>query len=299
VSTGVRIPYGTPSFYRRLDCLANQGVLVCSERVATRAGTIQRVGTSQPADSQAPALSGHPITVIRMPVEQCTAVSRGQLSHRLDWSTRVSMSASVRTLPCRRPCEEPAYGDVARDCLYEAPCACSSGRLSPCRLDRQWFDPPEAVQRFSPAEVTILGVTCGASQSLADSRAILPIPPSLGKNVPKSLTQLTAQIEKLQKEAQAIKAKELNDVISRIKEAIGHYGLTAADLGLTRSRAGKSAAAGKAAAKKGKTGKARKTGAIMFRSVDGQRGWTGRGRAPNWFKQAIAEGASKESLLVG
>jgi DNA-binding protein H-NS len=168
-----------------------------------------------------------------------------------------------------------------------------------CTADREWLDPPNAVQRFSPVEVAILGVTCAALQWLADSHAILLFPQSLGKNVPKSLTQLTAQIEKLQKQAQAIKAKELDDVISRIKEAIGHYGLTAADLGLTRSRAAKSAAAGKAAAKKGKTGKARKTGAIMFRSVDGQRGWTGRGRAPNWFKQAIAEGASKESLLVG
>ena len=55
----------------------------------------------------------------------------------------------------------------------------------------------------------------------------------------KSLSQVTAQIERLQKEAEALKAKELDGVVSRIKEAIQHYGLTDADLGLTKSRAKK------------------------------------------------------------
>lgn len=104
----------------------------------------------------------------------------------------------------------------------------------------------------------------------------------------KSLTQLTAQIEKLQKEAEAIKAREIDGVIARMKEAIEHYGLTAADLGLSKSRASKSGTASKTTAKKGsrprKAAKARKsTGVIKFRSTDGQQSWTGHGRAPNWF----------------
>lgn len=116
--------------------------------------------------------------------------------------------------------------------------------------------------------------------------------------MPKSLTQLTAQIEKLQREAQAIKAKELDGVIARIKDAIQHYGLTAADLGLRKSRA-TSGAASKVAAKKGKARKARKgSGVIRFRSPDGQQSWTGHGRAPNWFKAALAAGATRESLAV-
>lgn len=118
-----------------------------------------------------------------------------------------------------------------------------------------------------------------------------------GKNVPKSLTQLTAQIEKLQKEAQAIKAKELDGVIARIKEAIEHYGLTAADLGLRKSRVTKSGSAGKTAAKKGKPRKARKAGVVKFRGEQGQT-WTGHGRAPNWFKAALEAGATRESLAV-
>ena len=119
-----------------------------------------------------------------------------------------------------------------------------------------------------------------------------------GVEVKKSLSQVTAQIEKLQKEAEAIKAKELDGVIARIKEAIQHYGLTAADLGLKRSRSAKSGTARKTAAKRARPEKSRKgTGVIKFRSADGQT-WTGHGRAPNWFKAALAAGATRESLAV-
>ena len=115
----------------------------------------------------------------------------------------------------------------------------------------------------------------------------------------KSLSQLTTQIEKLQREAAAIKAKELDGVIARIKEAIQHYGLTAADLGLTKSRAAKRGAASKRAAKKGRATKPRVgKGVIRFRSEDGLRTWTGHGRAPAWFKEALEAGATRGSLAV-
>ena len=49
----------------------------------------------------------------------------------------------------------------------------------------------------------------------------------------KTLSQLNDQIAKLQKQADALKAKEAVGVVERIKQAIAHYGLTAADLGLS------------------------------------------------------------------
>jgi DNA-binding protein H-NS len=114
----------------------------------------------------------------------------------------------------------------------------------------------------------------------------------------KSFSQLTAQIEKLQKEAQAIKAKELDGVVARIKEAITRYGLTAADLGLTRSGKTRSKPVAKIAVSKTRQRGTRKsTGVAKFRGPEGQT-WTGHGRAPNWFKAAIASGATQESLLV-
>lgn len=120
--------------------------------------------------------------------------------------------------------------------------------------------------------------------------------------MPKSLTQVTAQIERLQKEAEAIKARELDGVIARIKEAIEHYGLTAADLGLRKSRVAKAGPASNTAAKKGGPRKARKsrkgTGVVRFRSADGQQTWTGHGRAPGWFKAALEAGATRQSLAA-
>jgi len=117
--------------------------------------------------------------------------------------------------------------------------------------------------------------------------------------VPKSLSQVNAQIEKLQQQAQAIKAKELDGVIARIREAIQHYGLTASDLGFTRKSGPKRVMDGKPAARKARKASTRRnTGVIKFRSADGQQTWTGHGRAPNWYKAALEAGASQESLLV-
>ena len=116
--------------------------------------------------------------------------------------------------------------------------------------------------------------------------------------MPKSLSQLNAQIEKLQREAEALKAREVNDVIARIKEAIQHYELTASDLGLSRSRRAKPETAVKSAARKArKTSTRKSTGVIKFRGPEGQT-WTGHGRAPNWFKTALEAGATRQSLEV-
>ena len=114
-----------------------------------------------------------------------------------------------------------------------------------------------------------------------------------------SLSQVNAQIERLQQQAEALKAKELTGVIARMKEAIKHYGITAADLGLSKSRGAKAgAASNKVAVKGGRPRNARGgSGRAKFRGPEGQT-WTGHGRAPSWFKDAIAGGATKESLLV-
>ena len=60
----------------------------------------------------------------------------------------------------------------------------------------------------------------------------------------KTYSQLMKQIDNLQREAEEIKRKEIDGVVTRIKEAIKAYGLTAADLGLT-ARAPKTAKPGK------------------------------------------------------
>jgi DNA-binding protein H-NS len=120
----------------------------------------------------------------------------------------------------------------------------------------------------------------------------------LDKEVPKSLSQVTAQIEKLQREAKTLKDREVKAVIARIKEAIGHYGLTSSDLGLAGSRGAGRGTAAKIAVKKGAKRAARKAAGVpKYRSADGKT-WTGHGRAPNWYKEALASGSAPESLLL-
>ncbi len=103
--------------------------------------------------------------------------------------------------------------------------------------------------------------------------------------MPKSLQQVLSQIDKLQKEANSIRAKEVAGVISRIQEAIRHYDLTPADLfGSTAKKA--------TAATKGKRG-----GVAKYQAEDG-RTWSGVGKRPNWFVAAIEAGKTPEDLLI-
>ncbi|MDP4300208.1 H-NS histone family protein [Leptothrix discophora] len=146
----------------------------------------------------------------------------------------------------------------------------------------------------------------------------------------KTLAQIQSQIDKLQKEAEAIRSREVADVVGRIKEAIAHYGLTAADLGLdgrvarapakksgakaaradaaatpkVRRRAAEAVATKAAkAAKTDKTAKAANAAKASRPSVikyadDQGHTWTGVGKRPNWFLAAIAAGKTAEDLRV-
>ncbi|MEK8051395.1 H-NS histone family protein [Ideonella sp. DXS22W] len=110
----------------------------------------------------------------------------------------------------------------------------------------------------------------------------------------RTLAQIQSQIDKLQKEAQALRAKEISGVVARIKEAIAHYGLTPQELfGETASKKprGKVAkASGKAVAKKPAT-------PPKYRDDAGNT-WTGHGKRPNWFKAALAAGKTAADLEI-
>ena len=112
----------------------------------------------------------------------------------------------------------------------------------------------------------------------------------------KTLTQINRQIEKLQRQADQLKHEEVNGVITRIKSAIDHYGLTARDLGLTTTRAGAGPrAARRLSARKGTSVK--QTLPVKFRDEEGHT-WSGRGKRPNWFKAALESGKSAADLAA-
>lgn len=113
----------------------------------------------------------------------------------------------------------------------------------------------------------------------------------------KTLTQLQNEISRLQKQADALKTKEAGAVIARIKEAIAHYGLTAADLGLAGKKGPKSAATKKTRAARKSKGRKKGSLPIKYRD-DAGNAWNGHGRRPGWFLAAIAAGKTPEQLAA-
>lgn len=115
----------------------------------------------------------------------------------------------------------------------------------------------------------------------------------------KTLTQLNAQIAKLQKEVEVVKAKEAVGVIERIKEAIAHYGLTAADLGFSGRGIKAVKTAGKAAATKKRRKAAKKPGGVIRYRDEVGNTWTGHGKRPRWYLAALESGKTPEDLEIG
>jgi len=121
------------------------------------------------------------------------------------------------------------------------------------------------------------------------------------KNGP-TLAALNAQIAALQGQADALRKKEMAEVIAKMKDAILHYGLTAADLGFGKAagNVGKSPTPfGVKPAQKGRKNAAAKPAAQNVKFKDDQgRTWGGIGKRPDWFKAALAAGKTPEDLLA-
>ncbi len=106
----------------------------------------------------------------------------------------------------------------------------------------------------------------------------------------KTYQQLVKQIEVLKKQADQVRRKEVQGVVSRIKEAIAAYELTPEDLfGKSSRTSGAGAAASRRAPANGKA---------RYQDDAGNT-WSGRGPRPQWLKAALAEGRSLEDFAVG
>jgi DNA-binding protein H-NS len=111
----------------------------------------------------------------------------------------------------------------------------------------------------------------------------------------KTYAQVMKQIDNLKAEAERLRRQEVDGVIERIREAIRHYGLTATDLGLL---GGKTAARPAAKKTRGRRkAKAATTRIAKFRDDQG-RTWVGRGKRPQWLRDALAAGKKLEDFAV-
>ncbi len=114
----------------------------------------------------------------------------------------------------------------------------------------------------------------------------------------KTYAQIVKQIEVLKQDAEKIRRKEVEGVVGRIREAIAVYNLSAEDLGFGSKKP--KAAAGKTVAKqvKRRGAKAAKAPAeVKFRNEAGGT-WGGRGKRPQWLRDALAGGKTLADFAV-
>jgi DNA-binding protein H-NS len=120
-------------------------------------------------------------------------------------------------------------------------------------------------------------------------------------NMSKSYLTILKQIESLKAEAEKIRKQEVDGVIKRIRDAVEHYGLSAEDLGLGAKFASKGKTPFPTKKRKAKVGaKPASAGAVRvvkFRNEAGDT-WGGRGKRPQWLRDALAGGKQLQDFLV-
>lgn len=120
-----------------------------------------------------------------------------------------------------------------------------------------------------------------------------------------NLIDIQSQIEKLQKQASDIRAKEFDKTIKDILAQMQAFGITLKDLqqamGKSRVGKGRGKAVSKGAAKKPVAKKrGAKTGASVAAKYRGPNGetWSGRGLMPKWLSALVAQGRGKEEFAI-
>jgi DNA-binding protein H-NS len=111
----------------------------------------------------------------------------------------------------------------------------------------------------------------------------------------RTLVQIKKQIASLEKEAESVRDKEVAGVIARMKSAIAFYGLTQQDLFEAKAKKmGRPKEVLSVAVKK----TAKKKAAAKFKDPSSAKTWTGHGKRPGWFVQAIEGGKKPEDLAA-
>lgn len=121
----------------------------------------------------------------------------------------------------------------------------------------------------------------------------------------RTLAALQEQIQKLQEQADVLRRKEAIGVIAKIKVAIEAYGLTPDDLfgnapvPAKRGPKPKGIAAAPAGARAGrkKMANVKKTPSPA-KFTNGTSFWSGRGKRPQWFKDALESGKTADDLAI-
>lgn len=113
-----------------------------------------------------------------------------------------------------------------------------------------------------------------------------------------NLLDIQSQIEKLQKQASEIRAKEFDATVQDILAKMQAFGITLKDLQTTKPGKARKGAAKTRPVKVAKPSKrAGVAVAAKYRGPNGET-WTGRGLTPKWLVALVAQGQSKESFAI-
>ncbi len=115
-----------------------------------------------------------------------------------------------------------------------------------------------------------------------------------------NLIDIQGQIEKLQKQASDIRAKEFDKTVQEIVATMQAFGITVKDLNAASTRVTKAKGRGAAPAKKARAKPAASSGVkvpVKYRGPDGAT-WSGRGLMPRWLSALVAQGRQKDEFAV-
>ena len=116
-----------------------------------------------------------------------------------------------------------------------------------------------------------------------------------------NLIDIQTQIQKLQKQASEIKAREFDATVRDILAKMDAFGISIKDLqGAALKTKGRGRPAGKAKVAAKPAAKRKTSGAVVAAKYKGPNGelWSGRGLTPRWMATLIAQGQSKEAFAI-
>lgn len=102
--------------------------------------------------------------------------------------------------------------------------------------------------------------------------------------------KIQKEIARLQKQAQALKAKQRTPVIASIIRSMREYDITPEEITTAYNK--------KAAGRNRASGAVKRTVPPKYRHPKTGATWTGRGRAPRWISEAEAKGKSRDQFLI-
>ena len=114
-----------------------------------------------------------------------------------------------------------------------------------------------------------------------------------------NLMDIQGQIEKLQKQANEIKARDFDNTVQEIVAKMQAFGITVKDLapGKRRGAKGKTKVVVPGKRIGGAVKKIANPVAAKFRGPEGQT-WSGRGLMPRWLSALVAQGQTKEEFAI-